>query len=439
MNHTTRVFRVLLFWLSLSGAVSAATGATEQPDIAFEFALYFSPQPKGDPEAIVRTFVSDPKWRLALDAQDSPSALARVAMKWLPLADYAPPTAESLRYKGMGVPPEAAAALAQAKRVFVVVFTTKPRGTFITNRAASVLFLELAKAVGGLIWDEETRELFSREEWEKRRVETWQDNLPDVRSHVTMHAYANPDLLRIITLGMRKFGLPDLVFPEVPRQHSRSFGNTINALAQRLAEGQRGERGRFHLRLADIRHRAARESALSNPENKANGAAELALQPAELEKGDSNNMLWRIDFPAEKGDAVERGLSAMDRLYGSTDSITNVKSADPEMTAARERARAAFFAQEKRFRAGLGVGEALLVKAPFTAGDQTEYMWVEVVAWGPQHIEGRLSSDPFYVKSLRAGARVKVSLAEVYDYILYKPGGVEEGNETGKVLDRRKK
>lgn len=107
------------------------------------------------------------------------------------------------------------------------------------------------------------------------------------------------------------------------------------------------------------------------------------------------------------------------------------------MAAASERARKAFFAQEERFRRGLAPGEHLLIKAGFKAADQTEFMWVEVTKWKKDAIEGILSSDPYYVKKLRAGMRVTVALADVYDYILYKPDGSEEGNETGKVLMSR--
>lgn len=435
----------ILRWL-LAGCFIAVVVLAAEPtakksaeaEIFVEFALYFAPKPAADPEALLRKLVAEPAYRMRFDDAENPGAVARVFARWTPLTEYRPPDARNLRYTGVGVKPELADALAEAERVFVVGFKTTRSGAFVTNRQACRLFAELARATGGYIWDEETRQVFSLAAWEQRRVATWQDNLPDMREHVTMHAYANPELLRIITLGMRKFGLPDVVFPEAPRQYSRGFGNTINALIQRLAEGERAQDNRLRLRLADIRHAAARESALANPGERATGVAELSLTPAALEEGDPKNTLWRIDFPGEKGaEAIERAMAGMDRLFGSTDKVTGVRSRDDEMLAARERARAAFFAQEKRFRAGLAVGEHLLVKGPFREEGQTEYMWVEVVSWGPRHVEGILSSEPHYVKRLRSGARVQVTFDEIYDYILHKPGGEEEGNETGKVLQRR--
>jgi uncharacterized protein YegJ (DUF2314 family) len=64
-------------------------------------------------------------------------------------------------------------------------------------------------------------------------------------------------------------------------------------------------------------------------------------------------------------------------------------------------------------------------------------MWVEVTKWHEKEIEGLLASDPHYVKSLRAGSRVRVKLADIYDYIFRKADGTLEGNETGKILERR--
>jgi uncharacterized protein YegJ (DUF2314 family) len=66
-------------------------------------------------------------------------------------------------------------------------------------------------------------------------------------------------------------------------------------------------------------------------------------------------------------------------------------------------------------------------------------MWVEVVKWGAKDLDGILANDPFYVKKLHDGSRVTVRLDDIYDYLLHKPDGTEEGNESGKVLERREK
>jgi len=74
----------------------------------------------------------------------------------------------------------------------------------------------LARETGGLIWDDETREIFSPDEWHARRVETWKSEVPELARHTTIHAYKNETLVRAITLGITKFGLPDIVIEDLP-------------------------------------------------------------------------------------------------------------------------------------------------------------------------------------------------------------------------------
>lgn len=88
-----------------------------------------------------------------------------------------------------------------------------------------------------------------------------------------------------------------------------------------------------------------------------------------------------------------------------------------------------------RFREGLEPNERLVVKVPFEAQDQTEFMWVEVTGWRAESLEGVLMDDSRFDEKLRVGRRLAVELTKVYDYIHYKADGTEEGNETGKVLD----
>lgn len=410
--------------------------------ITFEFALYFTPKPSSDPGQELNRLLADGSRRLRLpDAPNSMEAIATVAPHWVPLSDYAPPSAESLRYVGVGIASIEAPKLASAERVFILSFSTPRHGALITNRSACVLLADLAQATQGRIWDDETRQLYSLERWRAERLETWQGNLPDMTRQVTMHAYANPDLVRIITLGMRKFGLPDLVVTEIPNQHTRPLGNFINVFMQRLAEGQRPDQlKKMKLTLSEIRHESVRARSLENPGKGAKGAAFISVRSVSRDQGDPENTLWLLDFPDSKFQGVtERAMWGAGELFGTTDSIVGASSGDTEMTAARTRARKAFFAQETHFRGGLEFKEHLLVKAPFVQGDQTEYMWVEVVKWGAKEVEGILTSDPFYVKKLHAGSRVTVPLEDIYDYILYHPDGTEEGNESGKVLELRAK
>jgi uncharacterized protein YegJ (DUF2314 family) len=254
-----------------------------------------------------------------------------------------------------------------------------------------------------------------------------------------MHSYRDPDLVRLITLGMRKFGLPDLVIENVPSGESRAAGNTINACAQLLIEGAKPEGGRIEIRLGAIKHAAVRASLDAECFKTAERTITTRFRVATAEKGDPDNRLWRLEFPAMSGEnATEKSMAAFHVLFGVDNPLKFPNDKDA-MRAASERARAAFFSKVPQFRKGLEPNERLIVKAPFKVPEGNEYMWMEVVGWKDDAIEGVLQNNSPYDESLRAGKRVTVPFDRIYDYLHYLPDGTEEGNETGKVLDAQSK
>lgn len=422
--------RTRLFALLGIASVSVTSPAQNKPEVGrvgFEFALYFAPAPKTDPEqALTRLLVKEFK---------SLRDYVTVRHKWSDIADYAPPTPDSFRYLTVDLEMAQGAAMAQSERVFILGFEALPSDLLRANREANALTHRLAELTDGLPWDEECRLVYSRAAWHKKRVASWQGDVPDVRGHVNVRAYRNPDLVRIITLGLRKFGVPDLVVAQTPAGGSRAVGNAVNACAQRMLEGQPFDGRRFELVLADIRHDGMRTSALTNPLEGATGRATLRLSETPREQGDPHNRLLALEFPDAVGKSpLEQQAAALAALYGAEDPIIGRKAGDQALKAASEKARAAFFAKTAEFRKGLQPNERLVVKVPFKIANQVEYMWVEVVGWKTASIEGILMNDSHFDKDLREGRRLSVDLMDVYDYIHYKPDGTEEGNETGKII-----
>jgi uncharacterized protein YegJ (DUF2314 family) len=79
-----------------------------------------------------------------------------------------------------------------------------------------------------------------------------------------------------------------------------------------------------------------------------------------------------------------------------------------------------------------------MVKSAFKAGEQTEFMWIEVSRWVGAQISGLLMSEPpRYVTNLRAGQQLNVRESDFYDYLRVFADGKTEGNETGKILEAR--
>jgi uncharacterized protein YegJ (DUF2314 family) len=414
-----------------------ASAARAEDNVTFEFALYFAPRPATDVEALLTELIDKQSDELSLSRPSK--ALAHVSFQWIDIADYALMPADSFRYSAVGLKAEDHAAMAKADRVFVISFSAPKSRLLKTNQAACRLMAELAEKAVANPWDEETRQLYSLQAWKAARIESWQGDIPDVTRHVTIHAYKDPSLIRMVTLGLRKFGIPDLVMTEVASQQSRPGGNLINATMQRLGEGAFPERRRLHLKLGEIRHDVVRAKQSEDPHENAKAAVLVEFKSAVRQDGDPSNELWEIDFPdAEGATRTERQQHAFDAVYGSTEKVTDVKKGDPEMAAASAKARKAFFKNEAKYRAGLGVNEHLLIKAAFPYdGNNNEYMWIEVTDWKTDVIVGVLMNDPYYVKGIKSGSQVTVTLAKVYDYLFYRADGTTEGNETGKVLEKR--
>ncbi len=351
------------------------------------------------------------------------------------IAEYAPMDVDALRYFGRGLSEDQTRAASEAPEVVVLTFATDRTSAMRSHAAAARLLADLARELGGFVWDEDTRELFSSEEWGRRRTFSGDGPL-DVRDHVTMHAYRDGELIRIVTLGMGKFGLPDLAVSGVASRTSESMGNLVNLACQTLLERGRLERdGVLSVDIAKLRNPSARESQSTNLLSGSTGRADLAVRYIAPEKGDPDNRILALDFGGQDAQVAQEKL--IDRIYGSEDSISYVRHDDGALQEASRRAKKRLLELKPRVVDGFDPNESLLVKAPFaTSSGGNEWMWVEVVVWKADQIDGILANDPYDVPELEAGSRVRVEQDEVFDYIYTHSDGTTEGNETGKVIER---
>jgi len=353
------------------------------------------------------------------------------------LETYRPPDQSQLKLFGRGFGPDDANRIGTSKHV-TVVGVTAHRGDEgnAALRAAHVLALDLARAVSGYIWDEGTREAFTPEAFEKRRLAVWSGGLPRAASQYVIHAYRERELLRLITLGMDKLGLPDLVVEDAADGLSSRLGKVITLVAQTLAEGGTADAsGYLSLDIEGVRDADERASLLREVVANGKKRAQVRLVEGHHEKGDSDNELRELDF-GESPERQVRQAALIAALFGIEDKISRVQGGDVEIAAARARAKKRLLAEVKPlFLKGLPFDEHLSVKAPFVEGEQTEWMWLQVVRWEGHQIRGILNNQPYYLHSVRQGAQVSVDEASVFDYELHLPDGGTEGNETQALIE----
>lgn len=445
MNAMASVQRLLAavcfayFLPSAALAASAPAGDQMTAKIGFTYAVYYLPKAAGDPLAVLRKQAAalSPELKLVDKFPASPAGPMLAAHIEDDVKNvFRAPSLAMLKFSGRGLSDAQAQAVQQSEQALVLSFGHPKKDVWRALRMASELVENTARATDGLVWDEETRELFTPDAWHERRLAGWTGQVPDLSSQITIHSYKNGEYVRAISLGMLKAGLPDIVVEELPWSASRQVGTLIKLFGQALAEGARlPANGQFDLNLHAIAHAGVRNAQLAALKKGATGLARLALKTGKADEGDPDNRIIELGASRYAGPDMHAKQEAMlSSLFGSEDSIRYIRH-DAALQEASRQARSHLPALQKAFNAGLRPGEYIIVKAPFaTPKGGREWMWVEIAGWQQGVIKGSLQNDPFEIPTLHAGQIVEVREDDVFDYVRRLPGGQEEGGETSKII-----
>lgn len=442
-------FLVLVLVSCLSGVSYAGpnaqlpvpAGSPMREYIHYQLAIYYLPKSNQDPLLTLRRYLARTPgtFKLVKKISKSPKGLLLQAhLNRNVQKEYSPPPMDSLKYFAHGLNRKQAQALQKSRQALILNFAYPRKHVWDGLHAANELVEILTRQTGGLAWDDMTREVYTPDAWHTRRLKGWTQGVPDISTQTTIHAYKNGEFVRAITLGMAKVGLPDVVVDNFSWSSNRQIGNLINLFTQAMAEGAKfSKAGKFDLNIKAIRHPAVREPQLTSLLKNATAVAKLSLHRGNRDEGDPYNRLIQITFERYPGHDVHAQQDAMlSSLFGSKDKVTPVKD-NAALLAASKRAKAKLPALHAAFKAGLQPGEFIEVKVPFRRPDGgNEWMWVEVSKWHGNAIEGLLKNEPYYIPSLHGGQIVKVKQQDVFDYIHRYPDGKQEGNETGKIIQK---
>jgi hypothetical protein len=434
-----------------AGLSVAATGGALTPwpagdprteYIFYEFAIYYLPKPARDPLAELDRLLGEGFRMFVRTEKLVPQPVGMTVAARLvgdPKSSYAPPGLGQLNYFGRGLNRQQAEALQDAGAALVLEFGYPKEHGIAGMRAALELSLALARATEGVLWDEETRETFTPDAWEERRLADWADNIPVVSGgHIFIRCCNEGNPLRCVTLGMAKFGLPDLVIEGFSWAQHEPLAHVINLLSQALVEGAPVARpGEFDLDVRVIRHAVVRQAYLQVVRPRPAPVLTLGLFVAAHQEADPRNRLIRI---APEKSAASGGISLQEKTsgaFGRTRSVTPAEH-DEELLAASRSARDGLPALKAAFDKGLAPREFVRLKAPFKVpGGGHEYMWVQATSWVGDKIRGLLINEPVRIPDLHGGQTVEVSEADVFDWLHLMPDGTWEGNTTGELVNRR--
>lgn len=436
------IWTVVLLLPSLASAAQQQRfpgGSPVSNTVAFQYAVYFLPIPSKNPLAVLQTALrikpTNPKL-----VSEPPRTLAKPVMTAHLVKDvanrYPAPDLKALQHFARGLSRQQVQALQQSQQALVMNFGHSRTHVWSALKAATEIVEAIARETNGLIWDEETREIFTPDEWQKRRLAAWTGKIPDVTTHTTIHAYSSGEYVRAISLGMAKFGLPDVVVQNFSWSLNRDIGHLVNALSQSMAEGGRiATAGEYELNFRTIKNRGMRDLYMKALKPNATAVARLTLMQGVSEEGDPRNRLIEIAFDRYPGTDIHARQDAMlSSLFGWEDAIKRIRH-DEQLDAASKRARSKLPALREAFSKGLAPGEYIQVKAPFaTPNNSREWMWVEVTEWKGSEISGLLKNEPFDIPDLHGGQIVQVREEDVFDYLRRYPNGKEDGNETTKII-----
>lgn len=398
-----------------------------------EFAVYHPTKAKADGWKTVQKLAKAIKLPAYLDSTPDDAEPPYLIFRTLEGDEYAPIGGETLEL-AHGLSQKERDALLDAKSASVVDVTLPLKSTAKLQEVTK-LMADLQKATGGVLWDEESQEYFSPAEWKKRRLDGWEKGTPDGLFHFTVYVTDKDGLFELQTGGLAHFGLPELKLSRVPGSLKNPGNNLINVLAQQLIEGTiAAQPGEVTVKIAELKHKARRESLKKTLLDNAQGQAEVTL----VSVGTVANPTLELTFPGSGSTAV-RLAAAITGLFGASDRVDNIEH-DAELKALSAKQMQIFASTiKKRFEKGLKAGESLLVKAPFPADSGgNEWMWVEVKKLKADGtIIGTLANEPNDVADLLEGDEVVVVEAEVFDWILKEKNGTQLGNETGKVMLKR--
>lgn len=335
-----------------------------------------------------------------------------------------------------GVESTAVARLPRTVPALIISFHATGADAIRGAREACALLGEFAAATGALLCDTETRGLYSVAEWKQARVESWQGDIPAVGAHIMLHTYESGGLIRIVSLGMLKFGLPEVVAAGVPRNWTTSTANVLNLIAQTLVEGRPPARtGELALSFDAVQHQEMKARLTRSLLPSARRKATVRIAVGKPDEGDPDNLLMELTYAGPDGKPSHPVLSGLlDQLCGTTEEQIRHIQSGAEVDALRVRLKPRIAAIAEVFRKGLAPGARLIVKAPFVDEEHREWMWLEVVAWKGEALEGILLNDAVHMPALKNGARVTAKQAELLDYEYVRPDGTSEGKVSEEAL-----
>ena len=337
--------------------------------------------------------------------------------------DWQLPPEDSFATIAPGLTAEERAKLKKLPNVVVIRSHQRATREQWAARAGFAASAALAESLKGYVYDEVTRRIEGAGDFAAHAVTEAETGSAFRADRIVIQSYKQEDgTLRMLTLGMMRFGVVDLEIRGAPLAETARAGLLLNAVAARLAAMD--AKVPLEITAADVAR--ANMRGLGEIGAKAEGRSSVDLVETDRVEGDPDNEMLRVVPTGAKAgaDDLESIAPVLVELFGAGAPVVRASDSDPALARIKDEAQKALSRLAKAQRAGA----ELTLKVDFGDKDGgVESMWVKVASCGEASCTGTLANGPVLLTSMRAGDTVKVPFARVVDYLLALPDGGTEG------------
>jgi uncharacterized protein YegJ (DUF2314 family) len=378
--------------------------------------------------------------RLGDAITDFVSAAPMRKLEVRPVSQLAAPPMQMLKAMGLGETEEER--MRHATHVVMVATYDALRYPRFGLIAAVAVARALALKLGGVIFDPQCGKVL--------RIDTHDQELPDtpwlpVATQIVIpHSVDSKGIGWMTTVGMEKYGLPNLELRQIPPNLGDAIAPIMSGIIQKLVWAvftENQERGTPSVEIVvgpDLEISSEDISQAFGTKSESGekvGTTQIRIGYYPDKRGEER-FLGVMPPEAFKNRPEEWMYLMLDDLLGREDKIGHVNKDSEMMEAAHYRATAELPEVKRRFLAKLPVGSNLFIKHGFPTSDgDREFMWIAVQTWTGDKISGILANEPLDVPGLRAGSPVQISEAEAFDWTISHHDGRMEGGYTTKVME----
>jgi uncharacterized protein YegJ (DUF2314 family) len=258
------------------------------------------------------------------------------------------------------------------------------------------------------------------------------------RRHVVVQLYRQEDgTARALTLGMLRFGSPDLQLRGANMASGPLLAEVLNTAASKIAHGESATE--ISITLEDVSRVVGKKPEELSTSPSTSRPVTFVIETPERQEGDPDNEL--AELVPEEGDGRDAWEAVVTGLFGIPPSMSTPVD-DKELGAVAAAARKELPRAIGRFQRGEG---RLYVKGPFPipaearvdGGAATELLWIAAASCDAQQCTGILSNEPTYATNLASGKTTSVKRSEAVDWMLEQRDGGTVGGESIRVLRAR--